>query len=478
MRTLPAPGLVVIWRISEACALGCRFCATAARLGACDGVPTRRRSLAFGKVLAAEQRESSRSILVSWLGGEPLQWPAIRSLVPAFDQDLGLRQGLATAGPPLASARVRAMVIAPCRAAHDQHRRPRPVPRPGSRLSGALRAAPRLVAHVAVRGPGRGGLSAREHGPDAWQHRRLRPALRGDGRLGVPRADLQPPRRSRSAGVLPREPAPARQVRRFADELPGLRRRMAERGLCIRGGEAYLGRMEATAQGERLAVEDVLPGDEGALRGRTGPGQPVQLHERRLRDPDRRDRFAAGAAGRPRPLRRPCGGPSGSRRAPIARPRTSLINSRHPKSFPSVSGPSLSRPEEGHERKPSIGHVSEAPTNPQREASQPRFDVADLYRGPVADRSGRRRRPAAGRTAPPGLLLDRQQCDHQPALRHRVRGWAAAVVSVRRAVQHRHASPPASATPASCCCRCSTSPCAGGVCSSAARGGARPPARS
>ena len=71
--------------------------------------------------------------------------------------------------------------------------------------------------------------------------------------------------------------------------------------------------------------------------------------------------------------------------------------------------------------KPSIGHVSEAPTNPHREASQPRFDVADLYRGPVATDQAACRRPAAGREAPPGLLLDRQPRDHQPVLRHRVR---------------------------------------------------------
>src|SRR4051794_105118 len=104
MRTPPAPDLVVIWRITEACALGCRFCAYSKALGGERRSADPHAVLAFGKVLAAEQRESSRSILVSWLGGEPLQWPAIRSVVHAFNQDLGLRQGLITAGPPLASA--------------------------------------------------------------------------------------------------------------------------------------------------------------------------------------------------------------------------------------------------------------------------------------------------------------------------------------------------------------------------------------
>ena len=112
MRTLPAPDLVVIWRISEACALGCHFCAYSRTLGGLrrsadhrggPGIrqgPGRR---AAG-VVAVDPRELARRRTAP-VARDPTR------VVPVFDRDLGLRQGLATAGPPLASARLRAMII-------------------------------------------------------------------------------------------------------------------------------------------------------------------------------------------------------------------------------------------------------------------------------------------------------------------------------------------------------------------------------
>jgi MoaA/NifB/PqqE/SkfB family radical SAM enzyme len=52
------------------------------------------------------------------------------------------------------------------------------------------------------------------------------------------------------------------QAHSLAAQLPGLRDRLAARGLRLHGGRGYLRRIEATARGERLPVIDCQPGEQ------------------------------------------------------------------------------------------------------------------------------------------------------------------------------------------------------------------------
>src|SRR5207248_2933975 len=54
--------------------------------------------LRFGEVLADFAQSSGRPVLVSWLGGEPLVWPALVDVGQRFKSDFGLRLGLTTNG--------------------------------------------------------------------------------------------------------------------------------------------------------------------------------------------------------------------------------------------------------------------------------------------------------------------------------------------------------------------------------------------
>src|SRR5260221_11248621 len=94
----PARPLVVVWRVTEACDLGCWFCEynrelrRSRRSVACDD------ALAFGRVLAEYAASSGRPVLVSWLGGEPLTWPPLMAAGQRLHGEFGLALGLTTNG--------------------------------------------------------------------------------------------------------------------------------------------------------------------------------------------------------------------------------------------------------------------------------------------------------------------------------------------------------------------------------------------
>jgi MoaA/NifB/PqqE/SkfB family radical SAM enzyme len=104
--------LVIVWRVWESCALSCRFCGYSRELSRPRLSVHMPAALAFGKVLADVQRQCSATILVSWLGGEPLSWEALPSLARFFHRDCGLQLGVTTNGLPLQSPHVRDSLLA------------------------------------------------------------------------------------------------------------------------------------------------------------------------------------------------------------------------------------------------------------------------------------------------------------------------------------------------------------------------------
>src|SRR4051794_16059422 len=104
--------LVVVWRITERCNLGCAFCAFSRALERSRREANPAEVRRFGEVLADFQQATGRPVLVSWLGGEPLLWPALAALSETFARRLGLALSATTNGTALATPRVREMLAA------------------------------------------------------------------------------------------------------------------------------------------------------------------------------------------------------------------------------------------------------------------------------------------------------------------------------------------------------------------------------
>jgi MoaA/NifB/PqqE/SkfB family radical SAM enzyme len=90
--------MVVVWRVTERCNLACKFCGYDRELTRPrnDADPQLVRSL--GSVLAEYQRATGDSVLVSWLGGEPLLWAHLANLTRTFREDYRLRISTTTNG--------------------------------------------------------------------------------------------------------------------------------------------------------------------------------------------------------------------------------------------------------------------------------------------------------------------------------------------------------------------------------------------
>jgi len=103
--------LLVLWRVTDRCNLGCGFCAYDRTLSGqrtdADVAMIRR----FGAVLAEYQRTVGEGVLVSWIGGEPFLFPQLSDLTAYFAEQLGLRISATTNGTTLASAVVRQHIL-------------------------------------------------------------------------------------------------------------------------------------------------------------------------------------------------------------------------------------------------------------------------------------------------------------------------------------------------------------------------------
>src|SRR5512134_498073 len=90
--------LLVIWRVTEACDLGCAYCEYR------RGLRQPRRSaeagavLAFGRVLAEYAEVTGREVMISWLGGEPLLWPPLWDVSATLRREHKLALSLTTSG--------------------------------------------------------------------------------------------------------------------------------------------------------------------------------------------------------------------------------------------------------------------------------------------------------------------------------------------------------------------------------------------
>ena len=254
--------MVVVWRVTERCNLACKFCSYDRDLARARNDADPQLVLSFGTVLAEYQHATGDSVLVSWLGGEPLLWAPLTDLTRTFRQDYGLRISTTTNGTCLGSARIRAHLL-------EYY----------SELTVSVDALGPL--HDQLRGWPGAFVTLERYITDLADQKRLHrhgPVLRANvvlmrGNI----ADFEPLCvRLASWGIeeitfnqlggkdrpefYPDHRLLPQQAEDLAAQLPDLRNRLMAMGLRLRGSDVYARRIQATSRGERFPVHDCHPG--------------------------------------------------------------------------------------------------------------------------------------------------------------------------------------------------------------------------
>ncbi|MBS2026357.1 MAG: radical SAM protein [Deltaproteobacteria bacterium] len=247
---------VVVWRVTERCNLACGFCAFDRTL------PFARREVAlddvvrFVDLLGELRSRDGREVLISWLGGEPFLWPHLE-LATIRARNAGLQTSLTTNGLALASPRwlefartqLDELTISVDGTA-DLHDALRGQPGHHERLLEATRALRGGRAAIKV------NTVLMADNIEAFEEMALELADAGVGALTFNALGGRDRPEFHAQHKLSLE-----QIDAFAEALPRVRARAAERGMAILGGSAYLARLRASALGEKLAVDDCGPGE-------------------------------------------------------------------------------------------------------------------------------------------------------------------------------------------------------------------------
>ncbi len=254
--------LVVVWRVTEYCDLGCRFCGYSRSIQRprCVAEPEQVRS--FGAALGEYAAQSRREVLVSWLGGEPLRWPPVWDVSHQFKQEFQLRLGVTTNGTALESATVRQRLaedfdqltisIDGLGHAHDAGRG---APGLFERLHANLQSLRAQTARLG-RGP-RVRVNTILMRDNLLEFESLGRAM---AEWGVDELTFnalggrERPEFYRDHHLWPEQVAWLRQ------NLPGIRARLAPLGLTLCGGERYLDRIDHSVGSLPIPVVDCQPG--------------------------------------------------------------------------------------------------------------------------------------------------------------------------------------------------------------------------
>lgn len=252
--------MIVLWRVTTACILACGFCAYDRRLRLPRVQADAREVERFATLLGAHRAASGEDVLLSWLGGEPLLWPGILPLSRRLREDHGLRTSVTTNGTTLHRPGVAQDVMSSfdeitfsVDALARTHERLRGWPRGWARLADGIRRladqrssglAPRLRANVVLMLdtlPEFAELCDRlaDWGVDEITFNQLG---------GRDRPEFHATQALRMADIATLRAA-----------APALVARMASRGVRLHAHEPYLSRLEATASGLAMAVDDCEP---------------------------------------------------------------------------------------------------------------------------------------------------------------------------------------------------------------------------
>jgi MoaA/NifB/PqqE/SkfB family radical SAM enzyme len=271
--------MIVVWRVTERCNLSCQFCAYDRRIARSRREGDEEIIRSFGSVLAEYQHKTGDSVLVSWIGGEPFLFSALRSLTAFFTTELGLRVSATTNGTTLSSASVREHVLAHYTeltisvdgigSVHDELR---------GWPSGyaALRASVMQLAQA---------KRANNQGPRLRANVVLMRQTIGDfERLclelagwGIEEITFNQLGGRDRPEFFPVHRLLLEQTAGLANEIPRLRARLAGLGVRLNGSEAYLARINATSRDEALPVVNCHPGEQFLFINEDGIASPCNF---------------------------------------------------------------------------------------------------------------------------------------------------------------------------------------------------------
>lgn len=254
--------MIVLWRVTGRCNLACGFCAYDRRLAGVRRVIDEATVERFGRLLGEYQRHTGQEVHLSWLGGEPLLWPALWSACETLGR-AGLRLSATTNGSTLGQAAVRERVLAHLAeltvsidgpaAFHDAVR--------GWR-GGWLRLRDSLQALAHARDARGSSFKLRVNTVLMAQNAGDFPALCETlAAWGVDEICFNALGGRDRPEFFPAHRLKPEHVHRLQAELPALRQRLRAHGTRLLGSGHYLARLAANAGDLPLPVEECAPGE-------------------------------------------------------------------------------------------------------------------------------------------------------------------------------------------------------------------------
>lgn len=254
--------MIVVWRITTHCNLGCGFCAYA------QDLPSPRVNvdadvvLRFARLLSEHQQRRGERVMISWLGGEPLLWKPIHRVSAYVSEKLDLQVSTTTNGTALKSdamlqsiadhfAEITLSIDGP-QPFHDAIRQ---CPRGFENLRFAVARLRELTRHRQRR------LLVRVNTVLMADNVRLFASLCEE----LLKWDIDEITYNQLGGndrpeFYRHHRLAAPDVEQLVQLLPDLRQTLQDHGVRLSGGPEYLRRFQASAIGQSLPVLDCHPG--------------------------------------------------------------------------------------------------------------------------------------------------------------------------------------------------------------------------
>lgn len=268
--------MIVVWRVTERCNLSCKFCAYDRDVIRARHDADPENILFFGSLLAEYQKATGNSVLVSWLGGEPLLWSPLTQLTEAFTRNFRLQVSTTTNGTSLSSTRMRAHLLdcySELTISVDGLASFHNASRGWNNGFETLRRSVRLLASekkLRDRGPLlRANVVLMRDNVGQFQELCMELCDWGIEEItfnqlgGIDRPEFYPNHRLQQQDAVWLE-----------DQFGSLAKDLKARGVCLRGNEGYLGRISATTKDIPLPIVDCHPGKSFLFineRGRIAP---------------------------------------------------------------------------------------------------------------------------------------------------------------------------------------------------------------
>lgn len=271
--------MIVLWRVSERCNLGCGFCAYDRRQ------PGPRREIdaatveRIGRLFGEYRHATGERVLWSWLGGEPLLWSPLWTLSQTLHEQARLAISATTNGSTLQQAVVRRQVL--------QHFAELTVSIDGLAdfhdairgwSGGWQRLRQNILALVAERDDCGAPLKLRVNTvlmqQNLAQFAELCETLAS---WGVDEISYNPLGGRDRPEFFPAHHLRPQDVDELRALLPALRQRLLLRGTRLAGSVHYLDRIEANVHGRAVAVGDCAPGENFLFINESGRIAPCSF---------------------------------------------------------------------------------------------------------------------------------------------------------------------------------------------------------